>query len=211
VALVTTGEIVSVTTRFVIVAVPVFTTTMLYVTGAPEAGALGVWILDTVRPGVAAGKATPTADVLKWFTCAHAIPPVAYAVFETCVGTHTTPYRPEIVNVVEVPGHSVSAAPVQTNMVPDAPPVATGAAQPAGVPATAPTTTGEMVSTTVRFVIVAAPMFATVIVYATGAPAHAPPTSCFVTVKSMVGAARTNPVDGLVLAATAAHAPLPSP
>ena len=91
------------------------------------------------------------------------IPPVAYAVFDTCVGTHTTPYRPEIVNVVVVPGQSVSPAPVHTYRVPDATLVTTGAAHPAGVPSTDPTITDEIVSTTVRFSIVAPPMFVTTI------------------------------------------------
>jgi hypothetical protein len=46
--------------------------------------------------------------------------------------------------------------------VPDATLVTAGAAQPAGVPAAAPTTTGEMVSTTTKFVIVADPVFVTI-------------------------------------------------
>jgi hypothetical protein len=104
----------------------------------------------------------------------------------------------------------VRPAPVQTNIVPDAPPVPTGAAQPAGVPAEAPTTTGDTVSTTVRFVIVAPPTFATTIVYVTGAPTAPPPAIDFVTVKSTAGAGRTNPVEGLLPADAAAHAPAPT-
>jgi hypothetical protein len=88
-------------------------------------------------------------------------------------------------------------------MVPEAPPVATGAAQPAGVPTAAPTTT-------VRFVIVAPPTFATTIVYVTGAPTAPPPAIDFVTVKSTAGAGSTKPVDGLDPADAAAHAPDPT-
>jgi hypothetical protein len=90
VPLMTTGEMVSVTIRFVIVAVPLFVTTIEYVTGAPMPGDAGVWILDTVRFVVSAGKSTPTAP-LNRFTCEHTFPPVPYDVFETCVAAQTTP------------------------------------------------------------------------------------------------------------------------
>jgi hypothetical protein len=48
------------------------------------------------------------------------------------------------------------------NRVPDATLVIAGAAHPAGVPAAAPVTTGDTVSTTTRFVIVADPVFVTI-------------------------------------------------
>ena len=46
--------------------------------------------LKNLIPVVTAGSRTPTA-LLRWLTCAHGIPPVPYAVFDTCVTAHTTP------------------------------------------------------------------------------------------------------------------------
>jgi len=100
--------------------------------------------------------------------------------------------------------------PVHSYRVPDpATLVITGAAQPAGVTAADPTTTGEIVSTTVRFVIVAPPMFATVIAYVIAEPTVVPPVTCFVTVKSITGAVSTKPVDGPDLSTVVVHAPVP--
>jgi hypothetical protein len=90
VALITTADSVSVTVNAVTVAVPVFVTTIEYVTGAPIPGDAGVWIFTTVSPVTTGGRSTPTA-LLNRFTCAHAIPPATYAVFDTCVAAHTTP------------------------------------------------------------------------------------------------------------------------
>ena len=70
---------------------PGFGTTIPYLTVEPTPGETGVWILSTDSPVVTGCRSTPTAVVLKWSVCAHEIPPVAYAVFETCVATHTTP------------------------------------------------------------------------------------------------------------------------
>jgi hypothetical protein len=117
---------------------------------------------------------------------------------------------PEIVKVVAVPGLRYNELPVQTYSVPPLTLVTTGADQPGGVPAAWFTTTDETVSTTVRFSIVAAPTFATTIVYVTGAPTTPPPLTCFVTVKSMTGAGNTNPDDGLVLTALSPQYPDPT-
>jgi hypothetical protein len=92
------------------------------------------------------------------------------AVFESAVGAQTTPMFPLIVNVVVVPGRNVNPVPLHMNRVPDATFVTTGAAHPAGVPATAFTMTGETVSTTVRFVIVWVLVFVTTIWNVTGEP-----------------------------------------
>ena len=65
--------------------------------------------------------------------------------------------------------------------------VTTAAGHPAGEVPTAPVTTGEIVSSTVRLVIVAPPMFVTTRSYFTGAPAHAPPWIVFCTCTDNTG------------------------
>ena len=90
VPLITTGEIVSVTVSAVSVASPVFVTTIAYVNAFPVPGVGVVWIFTTEIPVVTAGTKAPTALLFR-VACAHAIPPVAYAVFDTCVAAHTTP------------------------------------------------------------------------------------------------------------------------
>jgi hypothetical protein len=78
--------------------------------------------------------------------------------------------------------------------------VIAGAAHPAGVPAVAPNTTGDTVSTNVRFVIVPPPMFVTTIEYVTGDPTAVPAVTVLTTVKSITGIARMKPVDGVLTA-----------
>jgi hypothetical protein len=99
----TTGESVSVTTRFVIVIVPVLATTIRYVTCAPVPGAPGVCSFDTVSPVTGAGSTAPTGFVVSTVV-EHALEAITKPVFDTARSAHTTPYRPEIVNVVVVPG-----------------------------------------------------------------------------------------------------------
>jgi hypothetical protein len=81
---------VSITVNAVTVAVPTFVTTIEYVTGPPIPGVAGLCTFTAVRFVTTPGTTTPTA-LLYRFTCAHAIPPAAYAVFDTCVAAHTTP------------------------------------------------------------------------------------------------------------------------
>jgi hypothetical protein len=103
VALMTTPEIVSVTARDVSVIVPVFATTIRYVTAAPVPGAAGVCVFATVRAVVGAVTTTPTA-LVACTAVEHALAAYTNPVFETDVAAHTTPSWPLIVNVVVVPG-----------------------------------------------------------------------------------------------------------
>ena len=98
-----TGETVSVTTRFVIVIVPVFATTIRYVTVAPVAGDAGVCVFTIDMPVTGAGITTPTGFVVHTVV-PHGVDAMMKAVFETAVAAHTTPSRPVIENVVLVPG-----------------------------------------------------------------------------------------------------------
>jgi len=86
--------------------------------------------------------------------------------------------------------------------------VTTGAAQPAGVTAVDPTTSGSIVSTTFRFVIVAPPMFATTTLYVIGAPGHAPPVTVFCTWIASTGAGTVNDT-GFVNMTVVEHAAVP--
>jgi hypothetical protein len=133
------------------------------VTGAPVPGDAGacVFTIDRFVTGAASTTATPFVVSV---VVEHGLAAITNPVFDTAVVAHTTPYRPLIVNVVVVPGKKLSpAADVHSNRVPDAMLVTTAAGQPAGVTAAAPTTTGDIVSSTVRFVIVAPPVFVTTI------------------------------------------------
>jgi len=103
VALVTTGEIVSVTVRFVIVAVPVFTITTRYVTAPPIPGEAGTCCFDTVRFVTGAGTTTTAGFVIMTVVDAP-FDAITNPVFDTAVAAHTTPTLPETVNVVVVPG-----------------------------------------------------------------------------------------------------------
>ncbi len=103
VALMTTGEIVSVRVRFVIVMVPEFTTTTVYVTGDPVTGVAGVCVFTTDSPVAGAATVTPTAFVASTVVDSPS-DATTNPVFETATATHTTPMFPEIVNVVVVPG-----------------------------------------------------------------------------------------------------------
>ena len=76
----------------------------------------------------------------------------------------------------------------------------TGAAQPAGVTPTAPTTTGEIVSSTTRLVIVAPPVFVTIMLYEIGCPGHVPPVTVFVTAIVSSGAGTMNPTPSVNMA-----------
>jgi len=87
-----TGETVSVTTRFVIVIVPVFATTIRYVTVAPVAGDAGVCVFTIDSPAFTAGITFPTTLLACLVSTAHEIsPPMTNAVFDTDVVTHTSP------------------------------------------------------------------------------------------------------------------------
>jgi len=87
-----TGDTVSVTTRFVIVAVPVFATTTRYVTELPVPGAAGVCVLSTDSPVRTGGITFPTTLLACVVSTAHEIsPPMTNAVFDTDVVTHTSP------------------------------------------------------------------------------------------------------------------------
>ncbi len=205
VALVTTGEIVSTTTRFVIVIVPVFTTTTLYVTGPPIPGDAGACSFDTVRPVTGADSTTPTGLVTSTVV-EPALDAITNPVFDTAVSTHTTPYWPEIVNVVVVPGRKLSPVPVHSNRVPLPTLVTTAAGQPAGVTATDPTTTGEIVSSTVSAVIVAPPVFVTAIEYVTMDPGHGLPVIVFCTCTART-VGRSTVVTTVELPATATGTP----
>ena len=167
VALVTTGEIVSITTRFVSVIVPVFVTTTRYVTGEPIPGAAGSCAFTTEIPVTGACTTIPT-PLLLHTVVPHGVAAITYAVFDTAVFTHTTPTRPLIVNVVVVPGVNVSPVPPHVYSVAVPAAVTAGAAQPAGVTATWFTITGVTVSVTSRSVIVAPPVFVTMIEYPIG-------------------------------------------
>jgi hypothetical protein len=103
VALMTTPEIVSVTTKLVSVIVPVFATTIRYVTAAPVPGAAGACVFATVSVVAGAVTTTPTTFVA-CTAVEHALAAYTNPVFETEVEAHTTPSWPLIVNVVVVPG-----------------------------------------------------------------------------------------------------------
>ncbi len=90
VAPVTTGEIVSVTTRFVIVIVPEFTITIRYVTGLPVPGAAGVCSSDTVNPVTGAGSTAPTGFVVI-VVVEHRLVAITKPVFDTARSAQTTP------------------------------------------------------------------------------------------------------------------------
>jgi hypothetical protein len=91
--------------------------------------------------------------------------PATYAVFVTAVVVHTVPTVPVIVNVQAWPSpRSGATVPLHTNRVPDPATLATvGVGNPLGSLAVALVTTGEIVSTTTRFVIVIVPKFSTTI------------------------------------------------
>src|SRR5690242_9408690 len=116
-----------------------FATTIRYCTAAPgstgdAAGSPGGRVCVTAGPGPAtlknAGTGVPAVKL------AHAVPPVAYAVFDTAVVAHTVPIVPVtvIVNVFTAPVvDSVNAGPEDhTKYVPDPACVTTGAFSPAG-------------------------------------------------------------------------------
>src|SRR5262245_50276616 len=107
---------VSVTTRLVMVAIPVFETTTRYTTDSPTPGFAGVWVFPTLKLVIGAPTNAPTTlgpAVAK----AQALVPVAYAVSLTCVGAHTTPTDPLTVNVSAVPGRNARPALLHANSV----------------------------------------------------------------------------------------------
>ena len=114
----------------------------------------------------------------------HTPSPATNAVFDTAVVKHTGPTIPVTVNVQiwprPIPAPTV---PLHTNRVPDATDVTVSAGNPAGSSPVAPVTTGETVSTTIRLVIVAVPVFTTTIPYDTTLPIPGAAGVCiFVTV-----------------------------
>ncbi len=72
-------------------------------TGDPVPGEAGVCVFTTERPVTGAGRTKPTGFVVSTVV-EHVLDAITKAVFETAVSAHTNPYRPEIVNVVVVPG-----------------------------------------------------------------------------------------------------------
>ena len=87
-----TGDTVSTTIRFVIVADPVFDTSNWYVNAPPDTGAGCTCVFTTVTPTVDGWITFPTtfvkARTSAQFTTSRA---VTYAVFDVAVGAHTTP------------------------------------------------------------------------------------------------------------------------
>jgi hypothetical protein len=73
------------------------------VTGDPVPGVAGVCVFTTDSPVTGAGTTTPTGLVTSTVVDP-ALDAITNPVFDTAVVAHTTPYRPEIVNVVVVPG-----------------------------------------------------------------------------------------------------------
>ena len=81
--------------------------------------------------------------------------------FETEVGTQTSPTVPVMVNVRLVPGLNVNPLRDQMYLVPPVTSVGPRTAKPAGSSVVSLSITGEMVSVTTRLVRVAEPTFVT--------------------------------------------------
>jgi len=174
----TIGDNVSITVRFTAVSVPTFATTIRYCTGCPgrigeAAGCTSAFVCVTARigPSTVNSVGGVRLDANELADGKHPFHAATYPVLLTYVSPHTTPTDPLMVNVKTPPGGIASPAAVHANNVPDpATCVITGVANPVGSIAVAPVTTGLNVSATVRFVIVAVPVFFTTIVYVTACP-----------------------------------------
>jgi len=95
----TTGEIVSTTIRSVIVALPVFVTTIWYVTDDPIPGFAGIWFFTTEMPTAYADASKFVLFVSRFVALKQAVLATIYAVLLSSVDTLTHPTVPVIVNV----------------------------------------------------------------------------------------------------------------
>jgi hypothetical protein len=191
VALSITGEIVSHNVRFVSVVPPVFVTTIRYFTGWPVTGEGTTGSFCTVYNSVGAGKVNvpAVAIIAVAVSGAHAVAADTNVVFPTVVAAHTTPATPEIVNVYATPGPIVTGTFVHPNSVPDTACVTTGVGKGTGPHPVALVTTGEIVSATDRFVIVALPVFVTTIRYVIAVPGATTPVGTTVFTTDIPGTA----------------------
>jgi len=189
------ADTVSVTVTFVRVAVPAFVTTIRYVNASPTPGLAGVWLFTT-DTFITAGCTTLPTPFVNICVEVQTLFATTYAVSDTQVGTHTTPTLPVIVNVYDVAGYIVNPLRLHTYSVPvPATLVTTGAAHPAGWSPALPTTTGEIVSVTSMFSIVAPPVFVTTMRYVSNSPIPGVAGACcFTTEMFRIGAGRVNDV-----------------
>src|SRR5687767_14932632 len=129
----------------------------------------------------------------------HAAPAETSAVVPILVATQTGPTVPEIVNVQTMPGAKVSADPDHSNRVPPET-CAAAAVNPAGasvVDPIAPSKIAGTVSETESVVIVADPVFATMIRQVTGDPTAGDAGACC-SATATAGRASTVTADGSV-------------
>mgnify|MGYP001570247524 CR=1 FL=1 len=127
VTLVSTGEIVSVMLMFWIVAVPVFTIVIRYVTVSPMFGFAGVCVLLSVKDTTGAGSVNWSLAAMVR-DAAHPDAAATHTVLPTTVDWHTSPTWPETVKLKVAPGSMPGAtAPSSSTFVaavPSLPPAA---------------------------------------------------------------------------------------
>ena len=209
---ITVPATVSVTVIVVIVAPPVFVTTIRYVIPWPTPGFDGLCVLLTVNANAGAGSVKLVGFVIV-VVSPHPVASVTNAVLLTSACAHTSPVAPVIVNVYEVPGVIMIAAALHAYRVPDATPTITGATNGAPWSATWFTNCGPTVSVTVTVVAVAVPTFVTTIRYVTGVPAvRFPPAGICVllTVNATVAGVTVNPTAFVISVVAPGHADSPT-
>jgi hypothetical protein len=94
---VTCAGSVSLITRLVTVSVPVFVTTIVYVTVPVGTGAAGACVFTTVIVVVGAATVNPTPFVITVVVDRHGPTPITHAVFDTLCAPHTGATVPVIV------------------------------------------------------------------------------------------------------------------
>ena len=186
------------------VAAPVLVTVRITCHGSRARGAPGMRTIArsrraTPHPAVVTVKDTG-ADCPR--TAPQAFPAVTAAICVTGVATHTFPTAPVRVNVRLVPGRTLNPLPVHTKRVPPATELSSGAANPGGCWVEATSTARETVSTSVRSVTVAPPVFETRIVYVTPEPVAGVTGVCATTAAT----ASTGPTVKLVAGDVTVHA-----